>query len=558
MSPRPAPRAVFAAAVTIALSLALGASPALAATKSAPATAPLIVIDPGHGGPFSNANANGLRERVVTLQIGLALRSTLESRGYRVIMTRTTDRALQTTDTETWNLKSDQATWAYARDYTLYYRESIPKDDLTARTRVANIAGADLFISIHCNGAASKAVHGTETWASPHDAAGKTLAKIVQPALVSRSHLLDRGWHTADFYVLRWTNMPAILVESAFISNKSDAAKLKTTLTRSAIASGIADGVDTWFARDPFPRRMARASADSQAMAAAAISRTDFPLGARVVVLARANQATDAPGAAPLATRLGAPLLLSCATVPSSDTLSEIARLAPDEVVLVGLHGAFDKSGVTSALRTSRVSANVTMLDAADRPSLSEKIASRMGTPGTGSVMLANADDDRAIMAAAPMAARTGTPILLTDDTSVGACSAYLATQAVNTRRVVRIGSARTPAPFATSAKVVTFQYKDPAHIAYALNAETYMTKRANSLTPIVVNSSKPGDLLTAAVRGARLGQPVITLADQVMSPYTRLYITNRRSQIKTFSLIESKGSLPSIAETILAKADTL
>ena len=181
---------------------------------------PLICIDPGHGGPFSNANANGLRERTVNLQIGLRLRDELLARGYRVIMTRTTNTALMTADTETWNLRTSTM-WSYAKDNTLYRRQSIPKDDLTARTRVANEAGADLFISVHCNGAARKAAKGIETWGSPRDALGRQLARIVQSALIARTKRTDRGTHTADFYVMRWTDMPAILVESAFITNRS-------------------------------------------------------------------------------------------------------------------------------------------------------------------------------------------------------------------------------------------------------------------------------------------------------------------------------------------------
>ena len=553
MSSRNALRAVLVAAAMLVSAFVLHAAPAFASSAKTAAPGPLVVIDPGHGGPFSNANANGLTERTVTLQIGLALRGVLEARGYRVIMTRTTDRALQTADTDTWNLKSGEM-WEYAPDATLYYSQSIPKDDLTARTSVANKVGADLFISIHCNAATSASAHGTETWASPRDAAGQALAKLVQPALVRRTGLGNRGWHTTDFYVLRWTNMPAILVESAFITNKSDAKKLKTTATRRAVAQGIADGVDSWFEAGPFSAKMPRTSTKSQPLTAAAVSAADFPSGAKTVVLARSDQATDAPGVAALAVRLGASLLLSSANVPSRATIAEIRRLRPGAVVLVGLHDAFDAKRTRSALRKARIATSVTTIEAADRASLSAKIATKMGAPGTGSVLLANAKDDRAIMALAPVAARTGSPILLTDDKGVGPCSAYLAARALSVRRVVRAGSAHKPASYSTTAKVLTLQYANATRIGLALNSETYATTKANTLVPIVVNTAKPGDVLTACARAARKGQPVIAFQGLAMSPYTRLYITNRRRAIKTFSLIESKGSMPAIFDTVLTK----
>jgi N-acetylmuramoyl-L-alanine amidase len=538
----------------VASAFALCVAPAVA-TSAAASSAPLIVVDPGHGGPFSNANANGLHERLVTLQIGLALRASLRARGYRVIMTRTTDRALQTTDTETWNLNSGD-TWEYARDKALYYSQSIPKDDLTARTRVANTPGADLFISVHCNGAETTSAHGTETWASPRDAAGQALAKLVQPAMVRRTGFDDRGSHTADFYVLRWTNMPAILVESAFLTNKSDAAKLKTSATRKAVAEGIADGVDSWFATRPFRAEMPRTSAKSAPLAATTVSSADFSAGAKTVVLARSSEATDAPGVAALAVRLGASLLLSSGEVPSNATIAEIGRLKATQVILVGLSDAFDVAGTKEALKAAHVASAVTSIEAADRATLSAKIATRMGPPKTGSVLLANAKDDQAMMALAPAAARTGSPILLTGDTSAGACSAYLATQAPNIRRIVRAGSSRKPAPYPTAAKVLTLQYSDAARIGLALNAEAYTTTKSNTIVPIVVNTEKAADVLTASARAARKGQPVIGFTGRAMSPYTRLYITNRRVAIKTFSFIESDGSMPAILDTVLAKVD--
>ncbi len=71
--------------------------------------------------------------------------------------------------------------------------------------------------------------------------------------------------HTTDFYVLRWANMPAILVESALHLEPAPTPRSSRTSTgRGRVARGIADGVDTWFASMPFRSTFPRISAVSQ------------------------------------------------------------------------------------------------------------------------------------------------------------------------------------------------------------------------------------------------------------------------------------------------------
>jgi N-acetylmuramoyl-L-alanine amidase len=112
--------------------------PAPAAQASS--AAPLIVIDPGHGGRYSNANANGLREKNVNLAIAKELRSTLIARGYRVAMTRTTDRAVRLRYT---HLAFRWSNYQVIRDYRLATWRSARR--LAGARRRA--VGADLFIS---------------------------------------------------------------------------------------------------------------------------------------------------------------------------------------------------------------------------------------------------------------------------------------------------------------------------------------------------------------------------------------------------------------------------
>ncbi len=547
------------AAATLTVLLA-SVSPALAVAAVPPSAltspSPLVCIDPGHGRPFSNANANGLHERTVDMQIAFLLRDTLLARGYRVMLTHATDAAVETRDTQTWNL-GRSGLWSYAMDRKLYYQERIPKDDLTARTRIANRAGADLFISIHCNGAKRRSAHGTEVWVSPKDSLGAQLAKLVEPAVARRSGFKNRGVFTNDFYVLRWTNMPAILVESAFITNRSDAAKLKRAGVRRNVAIGIAEGVDAWFATRPVRKRMARVSASSQEAEAVALSHASFPTGAATVIVVRSDRAADAPGAAGLAVKLGGSLLESAKSVPSTATLEEIVRLRPTRVLLVGVTGSLDLTATANALETLAASAPPLLaVVAADRVELSAIIALRMGTPGGGCVAIVNARDTAAALALVPVAARTGMPILLTRDATAAPAAAYLATKSWCVKRVLRVSSRYSPASVATTASVQTMRYADPARIAYALASPLFSPTSSALLQPLVASQARPGDVLSASVRGARMRQPVLAISGSVISPYVRLFITNRRPAIASFTLLDSDGCLPPLVDTELAKCD--
>ena len=99
-------------------------------------------------------------------------------------------------------------------------------DGLAEIVDVANYWNADLFVSIHCNAYDSLA-HGTESFYFENSVEGKKLAQSIQNQIVSKTGTLDRGIKPAHFYVIRHTNCPAVLVETAFIDNYHDADLLK-------------------------------------------------------------------------------------------------------------------------------------------------------------------------------------------------------------------------------------------------------------------------------------------------------------------------------------------
>ncbi len=116
-------------------------------------------------------------------------------------------------------------------------------DDLYAITSAANASGADIFISIHCN-AFNGSACGTEVEVHPGSRAGKSLGTCIQRQIVDSLGTVDRGLkNRADLWVLKSTDMPAVLVELAFIDNEDDATLLgerQDDFAR-AIARGVTD-----------------------------------------------------------------------------------------------------------------------------------------------------------------------------------------------------------------------------------------------------------------------------------------------------------------------------
>ncbi|AOQ24726.1 hypothetical protein MTAT_04750 [Moorella thermoacetica] len=176
-----------------------------------------VVVDPGHGGYDSGAvGPSGLRESDVTLAVCLQLRDILVAQGIEVFLTRDGD----------------------------YVPGGVNEinADLAARCRLANEQRADYFISVHCN-SASAAAHGTETYCYLFGGQGEQLARAVQSSLIKDLGLTDRGVRSANYYVLRKTNMPAILTELAFISNPIEERMLADPKYQAVCARAIAKGI---------------------------------------------------------------------------------------------------------------------------------------------------------------------------------------------------------------------------------------------------------------------------------------------------------------------------
>lgn len=170
---------------------------------------PLIVIDPGHGGKDPGAiGIGGLQEKNVVLPISSYVREALEAKGVRVQMLRERDRFVT----------------------------------LSGRAEMANRANADLFVSIHANAISMSRpdVNGVETY---YYSSGRRLAASIHRSMLRNLNVRDRGVRQANFYVLRNSAMPAVLVETGFVTGREDAPRLSDENFRKQMGAAIAEGI---------------------------------------------------------------------------------------------------------------------------------------------------------------------------------------------------------------------------------------------------------------------------------------------------------------------------
>ncbi len=202
-----------------------------------PTNPKLIVLDPGHGGTDRGSMHGELQEAVLTLDMAERVQAILIGRGWQVKMTRTTDHDVDATP------RSTQEAVDVGHDNTDAYA-------LQARDDIANQSGARLFVSIHCNAYINSGPNGaTVYYSKPSDL---TLAQIMDRDIAMSSlGVKDDGIVKSHLYVTLHANMPAVLIETAFLSNPSDYAKLNSSAWRQQMAEAIADGIDRYAQANP-------------------------------------------------------------------------------------------------------------------------------------------------------------------------------------------------------------------------------------------------------------------------------------------------------------------
>ncbi|MDU4837507.1 MAG: GBS Bsp-like repeat-containing protein [Streptococcus salivarius] len=191
----------------------------------------IVYLDAGHGGYDPGASYFGISEKSLTLAIQSRVKGKLESEGYQVVTTRTSDTYV----------------------------------DLTDRSRAANASESDIFVSIHINASGSSAAQGIETYyyqpfaeypsrinatyhANPTRLSmSDTLANAIQSSLINATGAQNQGVKRQTFAVLRETTAPAVLLELGFLSNPQEAARLNTYAYQETLANAIVAGIKRYY-----------------------------------------------------------------------------------------------------------------------------------------------------------------------------------------------------------------------------------------------------------------------------------------------------------------------
>ena len=181
-----------------------------------------IFIDQGHNpqNPNAGAEANGVREQDVTYAVGVDLAEMLNANPYfEVKLSRNSPTEVLGTSNTT---------------------------SLAARVNAANSWGADYFISLHCNASTNTAVSGSEVYVYSESSPAYPLGVDILVGLNNATGLPNRGMRiNPSLYVLRRTNMPALLVEMGYLTNVLDAQLLAAD--PQSFARGIYNGMLTYF-----------------------------------------------------------------------------------------------------------------------------------------------------------------------------------------------------------------------------------------------------------------------------------------------------------------------
>lgn len=181
-----------------------------------------IFIDQGHNpqNPNAGAEANGVREQDVTYAVGVDLAEMLNANPYfEVKLSRNSPTEVLGTSNTT---------------------------SLAARVNAANSWGADYFISLHCNASVNTAVSGSEVYVYSETSPAYPLGVDILVGLNYATGLPNRGMRiNPSLYVLRRTNMPALLVEMGYLTNVLDAQLLASD--PQSFARGIYNGMLTYF-----------------------------------------------------------------------------------------------------------------------------------------------------------------------------------------------------------------------------------------------------------------------------------------------------------------------
>lgn len=193
-----------------------------------------IVLDAGHGGIDGGAAKGDVIEKDITLEITNKLARQLKRLGAEVILTRSTDG-----DVISEHASSEEfASLRERKKQDIFLRQSIIQD-----------AKPDLFITVHANAIPNSKWRGAQVFYHKQgDPQSELLAKSVQQAIRDGLQNTDREALAIErIYLLKKAEVPAVLVETGFLSNEEERALLSDSAYQEKMASAIARGVEDYF-----------------------------------------------------------------------------------------------------------------------------------------------------------------------------------------------------------------------------------------------------------------------------------------------------------------------
>jgi N-acetylmuramoyl-L-alanine amidase len=193
------------------------------ADNDTPLAQTTVVIDVGHGGwDPGKVSADGILEKDVNLQIAEKLQAALEAKGCRVVLTRTEDTALGSSD-----------------------GESSKTADMRERIAIMDQVAPDYMISIHQNSYSDPDVRGAQVFYYSTSSVSQSLAETIQSHLIQEVDSENRRQPKPgnDYYILKNSSCPAVIVECGFLSCPEEAAKLTDGSYQEKLAAAICNAV---------------------------------------------------------------------------------------------------------------------------------------------------------------------------------------------------------------------------------------------------------------------------------------------------------------------------
>jgi len=188
----------------------------------------VVVLDPGHGGYDPGAiTSHGVYEKDLTLQVAQRVKELLDPSGIKIVLTRDEDEDYVPSGVKGKGTKK--------------------QIDLNQRILLASQAGGDVLVSLHVNSVAKGDNSGAETFYHYSSASGKRLAEAIQRELAKVPGMNRRVAKPADFYIIRNTAMPAVIVELGYLSNTVEQKKLQQAWYQDQLARAVAKGIISYF-----------------------------------------------------------------------------------------------------------------------------------------------------------------------------------------------------------------------------------------------------------------------------------------------------------------------